>query len=68
MGNFLSTRSRIIKLPNERGPHDNICGICMQRNANCALYTDFFNIFAVLMLISTAILKIRVSPFMILGI
>ena len=49
MGNFLSTQGRIIKFPNDRGPHD-ICGI----------YNDFFNIYAVLMLISTANLKIRV--------
>ena len=41
MGNFLPTQGRIIKFPNDRGPHDNICGICMRRNTNCALDTDF---------------------------
>ena len=61
MGNFLSTQGRIIKFPKDRGPHDNICGLCIRRNTNCALYTDFFHIYAVLMFISTAILKIRVT-------
>ena len=61
MGNFLPTQGRIIKFSNDQGPHDNICGICMRRNNNCALYTGFFHIYAVLMLISTAILKIRVK-------
>ena len=50
-----------MNFPNDRRPHDNICGICMRRNTNCALYADFFNIYAVLMLTSTAILKIRVG-------
>ena len=63
MGNFFSTKGRIIKFPNDRGPHDNICGICIRRNTNCALYSDFFPINPVLMLISTAILKIRVKSF-----
>ena len=43
MCSFLPTQGRIIKFPNDRGPHDNICGICMRRNTNCALYTDFFS-------------------------
>ena len=41
MGNFLSTQGHIIKFPNDQGPHDDMCGICMRRNTNCALYTDF---------------------------
>ena len=36
-------------------------GTCMGRNTNCALYVDFFHIYAVLINISTAILKFWVK-------
>ena len=58
MSNFLPTQGRIIKFPNDLGPH--VVFGC-EESTNCALYTDFFHIYAVLMLISTAILKIMVK-------